>query len=97
VLACLDASASFGRGFHLPGGEALPFDEMVRRHLAVHAPRARLLHLPKPLFVLAAGAARLVGRGEGLSGWLARAARDQLADLEEAAAAFGYRARRFTP
>ena len=97
VLACLDAPASHGRGFDLPGGEALPFDEMVRRHLAVHAPGARLLRLPRPLFALAGGAARLAGKGEGLRGWLARAARDQLADASDAHAAFRYAPRKFAP
>jgi nucleoside-diphosphate-sugar epimerase len=97
VLACLDSVASHGRGFDLPGAEALPFDEMVRRHLAVHAPRARLLRLPRPLFTLAGGVARLAGKGEGLRGWLARATRDQTADLNEARAAFGFAPRAFLP
>jgi nucleoside-diphosphate-sugar epimerase len=97
LLHCLEAAASHGRGFDLPGGEVLPFDEMVRRHLTVHAPGARLVRLPPALFALAGGAARLAGRGNGLRGWLARASRDQLADPAEAHAAFGYAPRPFTP
>jgi len=97
VLACLEAEASFGRAFDLPGGEALPFDAMVERHLAVHAPGARVLRLPRPLFALAGVAARLAGKGDSLRGWLARATRDQLGDLAEAREAFGYSPRDFSP
>jgi nucleoside-diphosphate-sugar epimerase len=84
VLDCLGAEASHGRGFDLPGGEAMAFDAMVQRYLAVHAPGARLLRLPRPLF----GFAR---------GWLARSVRDQLADAGEARSAFGYSPRPFRP
>jgi hypothetical protein len=55
------------------------------------------VRLPPALFALAGGAAHLAGRGNGLRGWLARAARDQLADPAEAHAAFGYAPRPFTP
>ena len=97
VLACLHAPASAGRAFDLPGAEALSFDAMVERHLSVHAPSARLWRLPGPLFALAGGAARLAGRGEGLRGWLARAAHDQVADACAAREAFGYAPRPFMP
>jgi nucleoside-diphosphate-sugar epimerase len=97
VLACLECEASHGRAFDLPGAEALPFDAMVGRHLAVHAPGARVLRLPPGLFALAAGAARLAGRGRRLRGWLARAGSDQCADPGAAQAAFGYAPRPFQP
>ena len=94
LLACLDAPASHGRAFDLPGAEALPFDAMVERFLARHAPGARLWRWPDPAFRLAMIAA---GRGEGLAGWSWRARRDQVSDLEAARSAFGYAPRRFEP
>ena len=97
VLACLDSEASHGRAFDLPGGETLPFDAMVERHLAVHAPGTRVLRLPGPLFALAGSVARMAGRGGGLRGWLWRVGRDQLADRAGAGAAFGYSPRGFQP
>jgi len=97
VLDCIDASASFDRGFDLPGGEALAFDAMVARYLQVHAPGARLLRMPAPLFDAAAGLAGVFGRGVGLRAWLVRARRDQCADATEARLAFGFSPRAFTP
>jgi nucleoside-diphosphate-sugar epimerase len=94
VRDCLAAPASHGRAFELGGGERLRFDEMVARHLARHAPGARLLRLPDAAFF---AAARLAGRAQGLEGWLWRARRDQLADLSDATAAFGYAPRAFIP
>jgi hypothetical protein len=90
----MDAPACHGRAFDLPGAEALPFDAMVERFLARHAPGARLWRLPDGAFRLAMGAA---GRGAGMAGWLWRARRDQLSDLDAAASAFGYAPRRFEP
>ena len=94
---CLEAPASHGRAFELPGGERLPFDEMVACHLARHAPGSRLLRVPDAAFAAAAAGAALVGRGESLHGWLWRARRDQVADVTDAAAAFGYAPRAFSP
>jgi nucleoside-diphosphate-sugar epimerase len=97
VLACLEANPSFGRGFDLPGGETLPFDQMVRRALAQWAPGARVLRLPDLAFRAGGVGAGLFGRGEGLEGWLWRLARDQLSDPAGAQDAFGYTARGFVP
>lgn len=96
VLQCLDASDTGGRTFDLPGGEALPFLEMVGRTVQRHVPAARIITLPLPFFRVAAWAARpFVGPiGQGL---LARLARDQVADASPARAAFGYAPRRFDP
>jgi nucleoside-diphosphate-sugar epimerase len=97
VVACVDAPASFGRAFDLPGGEALAFDTMVARYLQVHAPGTRLLRLPAPLFVAAGALAGLAGRGQGLRGWLGRASQDQGADAAAAREAFGFAPRAFLP
>jgi uncharacterized protein YbjT (DUF2867 family) len=74
VLACLPIEASHGRGFDLPGGEALPFDAMVARYLARQAAGARLLRLPTGVFRSASPGR--AGRGAG-QGWLCGARRDQ--------------------
>ena len=94
LLACLDAEDSHGRGFDLPGGEALGFDAMVERMLSRHAPGARLLRLPDAFFRAGAG---LAGKSEGAKGWLWRARRDQLADATPARECFGYAPRAFEP
>jgi nucleoside-diphosphate-sugar epimerase len=94
VSACLDAPASHGAGFDLPGGEALPYDAMVERTLARHAPASRLLRLPTSCFRLGF---TLLGRSSGGRAWLWRGARDQVADAEPARSAFGYAPRNFSP
>jgi nucleoside-diphosphate-sugar epimerase len=97
ALDCLDAPASKGRAFDLPGGEALAFDAMVARYLQRHAPGARLLRLPEAAFRMALSAAGLAGKGGRMQGWLWRARQDQDADPRAAHAAFGYAPRRFEP
>jgi nucleoside-diphosphate-sugar epimerase len=97
VRACLDAPASHGRAFDLPGAERLRFDAMVARHLARHAPRARLLRVPDAFFQASALAARMAGKGEDLRGWLWRARQDQVGDPAEAEQAFAFRPRMFAP
>ena len=97
VLACLEAPASHGRAFDLPGGEVLAFDAMVARYLQRHAPGARLLRLPDAAFRLALAGAGLAGRGASGPGWLWRARRDQLADAADARDAFGFSPRPFQP
>lgn len=96
ILRCLDVQDTGGRTFDLPGGEALPFLEMVRRTIERHVPTARIITLPVPFFHVAAWATRpFVGTiGQGL---LARLAQDQVADASPAHAAFGYAPRRFEP
>jgi len=97
VLASVGATASYGRGFDLPGGEALRFDELVARCLVRQVPGARLLRLPDVLFAAALALAGLAGRGAGAKGWLWRARRDQIADSSAACAAFGFQPRSFEP
>lgn len=96
ALGCLDAPASFGRAYALPGGEALPYREMVARVLACLQPPARLLELPAPLFAVAAATAGLLGRGPGPA-VLARMREDLLFDAGPAARDFGYAPRPFRP
>lgn len=84
--------------FDLPGGETLPYDEMVRRALAAGAPGARLLRVPDPVFRtglrLARGTGRLADAGDGM---LLRLSQDLAYDLAPAREALGYSPRPFQP
>lgn len=84
--------------FDLPGGETLPYDEMVRRALAAGAPRARLLRVPDPVFRAGLRLARRTGRlADAGDGMLVRLSRDLTYDLTPARAALGYAPRPFQP
>ncbi|MGN6112324.1 MAG: NAD-dependent epimerase/dehydratase family protein [Luteimonas sp.] len=98
ALAAGDAPAAAGRIYDLPGGEALPWRDMVARTLASQSPPPRLFEVPMPLFRLALGAARLAGRGDGFgTGALARLREDLVFDASPARADFGYAPRAFQP
>lgn len=97
VMNCLPVSATFGRRFELPGGEVLPFDAMVARTLARHAPGARVLRLPTPLFEFAMRVAIRASGSHPSPGMLARVQADQMADSSAAHEAFGYQPRAFDP
>lgn len=85
-------------GFDLPGGETLPYREMVARVLAALEPPARLHELPAPLFAAALALARRRG---GMAGFgdaaLARLRQDLVFDAAPAREAFGYAPRAFRP
>jgi len=98
VLAALDAPATHGRAYALPGGETLPYREMVARTLAALRSPARLLEVPAPLFGAALRAARLAGRMRGLTdAAVARMREDLVFDAGPAARDFGYAPRAFLP
>lgn len=98
ALDCADAQAAHGRAYALPGGETLPYREMVARVLATLQPRPRLVELPSPLFTAALFAAHLTGRGTGLGEAAVRRMRSDLVfDLAPAARDFGYAPRAFRP
>jgi nucleoside-diphosphate-sugar epimerase len=95
VLTCLREPRPRPGFFDLPGGETLPFDQMVARALAACAPRALRLPLPGPVFALGA---RLLGGGRGLGrGFLARVGQDLVYDGGPARAALGHAPRGFRP
>jgi nucleoside-diphosphate-sugar epimerase len=58
MLAAIDAPNAMDRAFDLPGGETLPYLEMVRRVIAARAPGARLLIVPTAPYRLLATMAR---------------------------------------
>ncbi len=97
ALAACDAPATHGRVYDLPGGEALPWREMVARTLVALSPRPRLLEVPAPMFRLALGAARLAGKANGFGdAALARLHEDLVFDAAPARADFGYAPRGFS-
>jgi nucleoside-diphosphate-sugar epimerase len=98
VLRCLQAPSPLPGHFDLPGGETLPFDEMVRRVLAVAAPGARIVRLPGPLFRAGVRLLRLGGRlGPAGEGVLARLDADLAYRPEPAAEALSLQPRAFQP
>jgi len=98
VLACLEQPASFGRAYALPGGETLPYREMVARVLSALQPPAQLLELHPALFRAVLRIAQTTGRAQGLGGAaVARMHDDLVFDAKPAQTDFGYAPRRFQP
>ncbi|MBP6626775.1 MAG: nucleoside-diphosphate sugar epimerase, partial [Arenimonas sp.] len=98
VLAALPPGRACPGIFDLPGGETLPFDQMVGRTLAAAAPGARLVRVPGPLFRAGVRGLRLAGRlGDAGEGVLARLDRDLAYDLAPVKTALGYAPRGFQP
>ena len=98
VMACLDQPASYGRAYALPGGETLPYREMVARVLSALQPPAQLVELPRPLFGLLLRIAQAGGRAHGLgAAALARMHDDLVFDARPAQVDFDYEPRPFRP
>ncbi len=98
AMRCLDQAASFGRAYALPGGETLPYREMVERVLSTLQPPARLIELPPALFKLVLRVAQATGRARGLGGAaVARMQDDLVFDATPAREDFGYAPRAFQP
>lgn len=98
AVAALRAEGAGGRGYDLPGGETLPYREMVARVLAALDPPAQLVELPAPLFALLASALRAGGRLQGFGAEAqARLRQDLVFDAGPAAAALGHAPRPFNP
>jgi nucleoside-diphosphate-sugar epimerase len=98
ALAALDAEAAHGNAYDLPGGEALPYREMVARVLAALQPPARLIEVPAPVFTMLLSVARTMGRLHGFGdAALARMREDLVFDGAPAQRDFGYAPRKFAP
>jgi nucleoside-diphosphate-sugar epimerase len=98
AFAALDADAAHGNAYDLPGGETLPYREMVARVLAALQPSARLVELPAPLFAMLLSVARTTGRLHGFGeAALARTREDVVFDTAPARRDFGYAPRVFAP
>src|SRR5690606_38010483 len=98
ALAACGALAAHGRAYALPGGEALPYREMVERVLATLEPPARVAALPPPLFRALLASARAMGIARGLGGAaLDRMREDLVFDAAPARRDCGYAPRPFRP
>jgi len=91
ALAALAGPASGSAAFDLPGGERLPFGEMLRRSVVTAAPGCRVVPLPWPMLAQA-------GRAHPrLRGWASRLADDLVFDDGPARVALGWAPRGFAP
>lgn len=98
ALAVVDATATHGRSYAMPGGETLTYSAMVARTLAALTPPARLLRVPAALFGLALLGARKLGKLQGLNdAAVARMGEDLVFDPAPAQQDFDYRPRPFRP
>jgi nucleoside-diphosphate-sugar epimerase len=98
AFSACDAAATHGRAYALPGGETLPYRDMVARVLATLEPPPRLIEVPSPLFALALLGARALGRVGGFGdAAVARMRSDLVFDIEPARRDFGYAPRPFRP
>ncbi|HJW46972.1 MAG TPA: NAD-dependent epimerase/dehydratase family protein [Lysobacter sp.] len=98
AFAAIGSAATHGKTYALPGGETLPYREMVARVLAVLEPPPMLIELPSPLFNIALATAKLIGRSTGLGEAAVRRMRSDLVfDPAPAQRDFGYAPRGFTP
>ena len=95
--AC-QAAAATGRSYDLPGGETLPYRQMVRRVLACLQPPPTLHELPLPMFRGVVAAARARGIAADLTPTaIARMREDLVFDSAPAQRDFGYAPRMFNP
>jgi len=98
AFAALDADAAHGNAYDLPGGETLPYREMVARVLVALRPPARLIEVPAPLFATMLAVARVTGRLRGFGdAALARMREDLVFDAAPARRDFGYSPWKFAP
>jgi len=98
AFAAYDAPATAGKAYALPGGERVPYREMVKRVLAVLDPPPKLIEVPSPLFALALLGARGMGKIGGFGdAAVARMRTDLVFDATPARNDFGYTARPFRP
>nr|WP_255656632.1 nucleoside-diphosphate sugar epimerase [Lysobacter lactosilyticus] len=95
--AC-DAPNTAGKAYALPGGERVPYREMVQRVLAVLDPPPTLIEVPAPLFALALLGGRAMGKIGGFGdAAVARMRADLVFDATPARNDFGYAPRPFRP
>lgn len=99
AMAAVAAGAtSHGRSYDLPGGETLPYRDMVARVLAALQPPARLVELPAPVFAGVAAAARAAGLLQGFGAAAqARLRQDLVFDARTAMDDLGHAPRPFRP
>lgn len=96
ALAVVEASATHGHAYSLPGGETLAYSDMVARTLASLDPPVKLWTLPMPAFRAVLSLSRLAGMMRGLTDDAVARMRDDLVfDAAPARRDFGYAPRKF--
>lgn len=95
---CIEAEASFGRAYALPGGETLAYREMVARVLAVLEPAPKLHEVPSPVFNVVLAVAHAAGFALDFNeAAVTRMRSDLVFDPADAQRDFGYSPRSFRP
>lgn len=98
AFAAASAPDAAGKAYALPGGETLPYREMVARVLSTLDPPPKLHALPAPLFSLLLKLAHARGVAASLGeAAVARMAQDLVFDAEPAHRDLGYDPRPFRP
>lgn len=98
ALAVVDIAATHAQAYALPGGETLPYTQMVERVLHSLQPPARLLRVPSPVFNCVLSLARVFGKMQGMGdAVVARMQQDLVFDPDPARRDFGYAPRAFKP
>ncbi len=98
AFAASTADVVHGKVYALPGGETLPYRDMVARTLATLTPPPQLIELPSPLFNLALLGAQAAGYTTGFGEAAVKRMRsDQVFDAQPAMRDFGYAPRPFRP
>lgn len=98
AMACLARHETHGRAYAVPGGETLPYRDMLARALASLPGRPRLFALPPALFRAVLLPARAAGLVSGLNDAAVARMRDDLVfDATPARRDFGYAPRAFAP
>jgi len=98
ALSACDAERTSGNAYSLPGGETLPYREMVARVLRCLPSRPALIEVPAPLFDVALHGTRALGLAGNVGGAMVARLRDDLVfDAGPARRDFGYAPRAFAP
>jgi nucleoside-diphosphate-sugar epimerase len=98
AFRCINADASFGHAYALPGGETVTYREMVARVLAALEPPPKLHEVPSPVFNIVLAAAHAAGFALDFNeAAVARMRSDLTFDAADAQRDFDYSPRGFRP
>jgi nucleoside-diphosphate-sugar epimerase len=98
AFRCIEAEASVGKAYALPGGETLMYRDMVARVLATMQPPTRLHEVPSPFFNALLALAHAAGIARDFNETaVARMRSDLVFDAAPAQRDFGYAPRSFRP
>jgi nucleoside-diphosphate-sugar epimerase len=98
VMSALLLEGTANLTFDLPGGEIVPFDQMLLRTLQVHLPQAKALRVANPVFAVLLKIAATLGLISGVGpGFFARLQHDLVFDPGPAEQVLGYRPKAFSP